>query len=61
MDVGRAAHVLLARVAIGGIILSTLVTLVLVPVFYEQLERVRGWTKSLARSSHPERVTNLAS
>jgi hypothetical protein len=32
----------MARGIIGGIVLSTLVTLVLVPVFYVLIERLRG-------------------
>jgi hypothetical protein len=35
---------------IGGIVLSTLVTLVLVPVFYVLVERLRGGTGLLLKS-----------
>jgi Cu/Ag efflux pump CusA len=34
----------MARAIIGGIVLSTLVTLVLVPVFYVLVERMRSMT-----------------
>src|SRR5213079_3255101 len=41
---GAEARAPMARGIIGGIILSTLVTLVLVPVFYVLIERLRGMT-----------------
>jgi hypothetical protein len=37
----------MARSIIGGIVLSTLVTLVLVPVFYVLVERLRGAANKL--------------
>jgi hypothetical protein len=37
----------MARGIIGGIVLSTLVTLVLVPVFYVLVERLRGLSGNL--------------
>jgi multidrug efflux pump subunit AcrB len=39
---GAETRAPMARAIIGGIVLSTLITLVLVPVFYMLLERMRG-------------------
>ena len=39
---GAETRAPMARAIIGGIVLSTLITLVLVPVFYMLLERLRG-------------------
>jgi hypothetical protein len=45
----------MARGIIGGIVLSTLVTLILVPVFYILLERLRGASgKLLVAPSEPD-------
>jgi HAE1 family hydrophobic/amphiphilic exporter-1 len=44
---GAETRAPMARGIIGGIILSTLVTLVLVPVFYVLIERLRGLTHKL--------------
>lgn len=46
---GAETRAPMARAIIGGIILSTLVTLVLVPVFYMLVERVRGASGKLLR------------
>src|SRR6185503_14725039 len=39
---GAETRAPMARGIIGGIVLSTLVTLILVPVFYVMIERLRG-------------------
>ena len=39
---GAETRAPMARAIIGGIVLSTLITLVLVPVFYVLVERLRG-------------------
>jgi HAE1 family hydrophobic/amphiphilic exporter-1 len=44
---GAETRAPMARGIIGGIVLSTLVTLVLVPVFYVLIERCRGASRSL--------------
>jgi AcrB/AcrD/AcrF family len=44
---GAETRAPMARAIIGGIVLSTLVTLVLVPVFYVLVERMRGLTSRL--------------
>jgi HAE1 family hydrophobic/amphiphilic exporter-1 len=44
---GAETRAPMARAIIGGIILSTLVTLVLVPVFYVLVERLRGTARKL--------------
>ncbi len=44
---GAETRAPMARAIIGGIVLSTLVTLVLVPVFYVLMERLRGMTGKL--------------
>jgi multidrug efflux pump subunit AcrB len=44
---GAETRAPMARGIIGGIVLSTLVTLVLVPVFYVLIERLRGAAKKL--------------
>jgi multidrug efflux pump subunit AcrB len=44
---GAETRAPMARGIIGGILLSTLVTLVLVPVFYVLMERLRGGSKRL--------------
>jgi multidrug efflux pump subunit AcrB len=44
---GAETRAPMARAIIGGIVLSTLVTLVLVPVFYVLVERMRGLTGRL--------------
>jgi HAE1 family hydrophobic/amphiphilic exporter-1 len=41
---GAETRAPMARAIIGGIVLSTLITLILVPVFYVMLERLRGVT-----------------
>jgi len=53
---GAETRAPMARGIIGGILLSTLVTLVLVPVFYVMVERLRAWTGKLVVSP-PEPVT----
>jgi HAE1 family hydrophobic/amphiphilic exporter-1 len=45
----------MARAIIGGIVLSTLITLVLVPVFYVLVERLRENTRLLIRK--PDEVS----
>jgi HAE1 family hydrophobic/amphiphilic exporter-1 len=42
---GGEAQAPLARVVIGGLLSSTLITLVLIPVVYSIFERKRGWKK----------------
>lgn len=44
---GAETRAPLARSIIGGIVLSTLVTLVIVPVFYVMFERIGGWMGKL--------------
>ncbi len=46
---GAETRAPLARSIIGGIVLSTLVTLVIVPVFYELFDRFGAWVASLSR------------
>jgi hypothetical protein len=50
----------MARGIIGGIVLSTLVTLVLVPVFYVLIERLRGASGKLlvvpAEAAEPKKL-----
>ena len=46
---GAETRAPMARGIIGGIMLSTLVTLILVPVFYVLVERLRGLSDSLLR------------
>jgi HAE1 family hydrophobic/amphiphilic exporter-1 len=46
---GAETRAPMARAIIGGIVLSTLITLVLVPVFYVLVERLRDVTKLLIR------------
>jgi HAE1 family hydrophobic/amphiphilic exporter-1 len=46
---GAETRAPMARGIIGGITLSTLVTLIMVPVFYVLLERLRGWLGTLVR------------
>jgi len=46
---GAETRAPMARAIIGGIVLSTLITLILVPVFYVLLERLRGATGILLR------------
>lgn len=55
---GAETRAPMARGIIGGIILSTLVTLVLVPVFYVLMERLRGMTGKLLVV--PEEPVDLA-
>lgn len=43
----------LARSVIGGIFLSTLITLVVVPSFYVLLEKINHWLGSLSPSIKP--------
>ena len=51
---GAETRAPMARAIIGGIILSTLITLVLVPVFYVLVERLRETTKLLFRKTEGE-------
>ncbi len=44
---GAETRAPMARAIIGGIVLSTLVTLFLVPVFYVLVEHMRGWSRKL--------------
>jgi HAE1 family hydrophobic/amphiphilic exporter-1 len=44
---GAETRAPMARGIIGGIVLSTLITLVLVPVFYVLVERLRDWAAKL--------------
>lgn len=55
---GAETRAPMARAIIGGIIVSTLVTLILVPVFYVLVERLRGWLATLVRPTVPMPRTN---
>jgi HAE1 family hydrophobic/amphiphilic exporter-1 len=46
---GAETRAPMARAIIGGIVLSTLITLVLVPVFYVLVERMRDAGRLLVR------------
>lgn len=48
---GAETRAPMARGIIGGMLLSTLVTLLLVPVFYQLTERVRGWSHWLLETA----------
>jgi HAE1 family hydrophobic/amphiphilic exporter-1 len=50
---GAETRAPLARSIIGGIFLSTLVTLVIVPVLYVLFDRLGAWTRGLARRGSP--------
>jgi HAE1 family hydrophobic/amphiphilic exporter-1 len=50
---GAETRAPMARGIIGGIILSTLVTLILVPVFYVLVERIRAVSGRILRSPGP--------
>jgi hydrophobic/amphiphilic exporter-1 (mainly G- bacteria), HAE1 family len=52
---GAETRAPMARGIIGGIVLSTLVTLILVPVFYVLIERLREASKKLLIMPEPER------
>src|SRR5262249_54750561 len=43
----------LARSIIGGIVLSTLVTLIIVPLFYMLFDRLGGWVLRAAQRDEP--------
>jgi len=43
----------LARSVIGGIFLSTLITLIVVPSFYVLLEKINHWLNSLSKAANP--------
>jgi HAE1 family hydrophobic/amphiphilic exporter-1 len=59
---GAETRAPMARGIIGGIVLSTLVTLVLVPVFYVLIERLRGASNRLLLSpAEPEDSAKLKS
>jgi len=62
LGVGANLQAALARVVIGGLVASTLITLVLIPTVYvganQGLERVRGW--AVARRDEASRVPELA-
>src|SRR5205814_8195016 len=51
---GAETRAPLARSIIGGIFLSTLVTLVIVPLCYVQFERVGAWVARQARRDDPK-------
>ena len=51
---GAETRAPMARAIIGGILLSTLITLVLVPVFYVLVERLRLQTRLLLRKPEGE-------
>jgi hypothetical protein len=50
---GAETRAPLARSIIGGIFLSTLVTLVIVPVFYVLFDRFGAWVHELSRRTEP--------
>src|SRR5207248_908753 len=52
---GAETRAPMARAIIGGIVLSTLVTLVLVPVFYVLVERLRGVANHLVETPPEEK------
>jgi HAE1 family hydrophobic/amphiphilic exporter-1 len=56
---GAETRAPMARGIIGGIVLSTLVTLVLVPVFYVLIERLRGLTSRLITAPAEGQVVSL--
>jgi HAE1 family hydrophobic/amphiphilic exporter-1 len=53
---GAETRAPLARSIIGGIILSTGVTLIIVPVFYVIFDRFANWVRRLARRGEPPRL-----
>jgi HAE1 family hydrophobic/amphiphilic exporter-1 len=53
---GAETRAPLARSIIGGIVLSTLVTLVIVPIFYVLFDRFGAWIFRLTRRGPAERV-----
>src|SRR5262249_61477948 len=50
---GAETRAPLARSIIGGIFLSTLVTLVIVPIFYVLFDRFGAWVYGLTRRDEP--------
>jgi hypothetical protein len=52
---GAETRAPLARSIIGGIVLSTLVTLVVVPIFYLLLDHFGNWLTGLTRRGRKER------
>lgn len=56
---GAETRAPMARGIIGGIVLSTLVTLVLVPVFYVLVERMRAASKKLVIAARPPESPSL--
>jgi HAE1 family hydrophobic/amphiphilic exporter-1 len=52
---GAETRAPLARSIIGGIVLSTLVTLVIVPIFYELFDRFGAWVYRLTRRGDEEK------
>src|SRR5262249_50738884 len=53
---GAETRAPMARSIIGGIVLSTLVTLVIVPVFYVLIERLRGMSGKLISISKEKEI-----
>src|SRR5262249_8215438 len=54
---GAETRAPLARSIIGGIILSTLVTLIIVPIFYVLFDRFGNWVRSLTRREEERPTT----
>lgn len=54
---GAETRAPLARSIIGGIFLSTLVTLIIVPVFYVLFDRFGDWVRSLTRREEERQIT----
>ncbi|MEM7054564.1 MAG: efflux RND transporter permease subunit, partial [Pseudomonadota bacterium] len=58
---GGPAYYPMARAVIGGLAFSTLVSLIVVPFVYLQLDRLREWTRMiLKRSMQRSNVENVA-
>src|SRR5262249_39803874 len=51
---GAETRAPLARSIIGGILLSTMITLVIVPIFYVLFDRFGTWIRQLSRRATPQ-------
>jgi HAE1 family hydrophobic/amphiphilic exporter-1 len=56
---GAETRAPLARSIIGGIVLSTLITLIIVPIMYVVLDRLGVWLRGLSRRKQPAPETIL--
>jgi HAE1 family hydrophobic/amphiphilic exporter-1 len=59
LDEGGEIQAPMGRAIIGGVITSTLLTLIVVPVIYSYLDNLAGWTKR--RFGSGAEVSNVAS